>query len=179
MIENLIVRELEEDDIVSLLKLDHDYDTDYVWQMDISRSNDETNVKFKQVRLPRSMQVEYPQEAENLIISSSKHLVILAAVVEGEIIGYVNLNHRSSTKLVNIFDLVIARRFRKQGFGSILIEAARVWAIKQGADRITIEMQSKNFPGISLALKLGFEFCGYSDRYYDNQDIALFFSKRI
>ena len=48
------------------------------------------------------------------------------------------------------------------------------------ADRPNIdEMQSKNYPGISMANKLGYEFCGYSDRYYTNQDIALFFAKRI
>jgi RimJ/RimL family protein N-acetyltransferase len=36
-------------------------------------------------------------------------------------------------------------------------------------------MQSKNYPAIALARKLGFSYSGYSDRYYADQDIALFF----
>jgi RimJ/RimL family protein N-acetyltransferase len=37
-------------------------------------------------------------------------------------------------------------------------------------------MQSKNHPAIAMARKLGFSYAGYSDRYYVDQDIALFFS---
>jgi RimJ/RimL family protein N-acetyltransferase len=40
-------------------------------------------------------------------------------------------------------------------------------------------MQSKNHPAIQLAHKLGFEFCGYNDHYFSNQDIALFFSRPL
>jgi ribosomal protein S18 acetylase RimI-like enzyme len=39
-----------------------------------------------------------------------------------------------------------------------------------------LDMQSKNYPAIRLAQKMGFVFSGYSDHYYPNQDIALFFS---
>jgi hypothetical protein len=42
-----------------------------------------------------------------------------------------------------------------------------------------LEMQSKNYPAIQLAQKLGFDFCGYNDNYFDNQDIAILFSKPI
>jgi RimJ/RimL family protein N-acetyltransferase len=39
-----------------------------------------------------------------------------------------------------------------------------------------MEMHSKNMAAVRLAMKMGFEFCGYNDQYYANQDIALFFS---
>jgi len=39
-----------------------------------------------------------------------------------------------------------------------------------------LEMQSKNYPAISLARKMGFVFSGYSDRYYPDREIALFFT---
>jgi RimJ/RimL family protein N-acetyltransferase len=38
-------------------------------------------------------------------------------------------------------------------------------------------LQSKNLPAIRLAQKFGYEFCGYNDQYYINQDVALFFAK--
>jgi hypothetical protein len=40
-------------------------------------------------------------------------------------------------------------------------------------------MQPKNYPAICLAQKLGFDLCGYNDRYFANQDIALFFAKNL
>jgi RimJ/RimL family protein N-acetyltransferase len=40
-------------------------------------------------------------------------------------------------------------------------------------------MSSKNNSAIRLAQKLGFEFCGYNDQYYENKDIALFFGRLI
>jgi hypothetical protein len=42
--------------------------------------------------------------------------------------------------------------------------------------QLFLEMQSKNIPAIRLATKMGSVFSGYSDRYYPNQDIALFFA---
>jgi hypothetical protein len=40
-------------------------------------------------------------------------------------------------------------------------------------------MQSKNHPAMMLAQKYGYEFCGYNDRYYSNQDIALVFMRAV
>jgi hypothetical protein len=40
-------------------------------------------------------------------------------------------------------------------------------------------MQSKNYPAIAFCKKQGMAYCGYSDRYYANQDIALFFGLHL
>ena len=47
------------------------------------------------------------------------------------------------------------------------------------ARRLVLEVISKNQPGIRLAQKFGFEFCGYNDQYYPNQDVALFFGRAL
>jgi hypothetical protein len=44
---------------------------------------------------------------------------------------------------------------------------------------MVLEMQPKNHAAISMAQKLGFDLCGYNDRYYSNRDIALFFSRSV
>lgn len=179
MHDNLTVREAAASDIDDLMNLDPSYQTDYVWQMDIDRSNEGTAVKFKQVKLPRSMQVEYPRSFEILAEEWKKRPGLLVAEMESKIIGYINMIHIPNTSLVSVTDLVIIRRLRSQGYGTALVQAGSAWAIHRGAARIVVEMQSKNYPAICLVSSLGFEFCGYNDRYYDNQDIALFFSKRI
>jgi RimJ/RimL family protein N-acetyltransferase len=40
-------------------------------------------------------------------------------------------------------------------------------------------MLSKNNAAIRLAQKLGYEFCGYNDHYYETQDIAIFFGRTL
>jgi GNAT superfamily N-acetyltransferase len=76
-----------------------------------------------------------------------------------------------------ITDLAVVHRLRRQGVASALILAAQQWARQKGYHRLVLEMQPKNYPAICMALKLGFDLCGYNDRYYPNHDIALFFAK--
>jgi ribosomal protein S18 acetylase RimI-like enzyme len=68
---------------------------------------------------------------------------------------------------------------RRQGVASALLGAAQDWASARSHRRLILEMQSKNVPGIRLAQKFGYEFCGYNDHYYLNQDVALFFAKAL
>jgi ribosomal protein S18 acetylase RimI-like enzyme len=75
-------------------------------------------------------------------------------------------------------DLVVAGRLRRQGIGSALVLAAQDWVANHSKSRrLVFAMQPKNFPAINLSQKLGFDFCGYNDHYYPNQDIAIFFEK--
>jgi GNAT superfamily N-acetyltransferase len=78
-----------------------------------------------------------------------------------------------------VTDLVVIRRLRRQGIGSALLLSAQDWARGRGCFRLVLEMQPKNYPAICLAQKLGFDLCGYNDRYYTNHDIALFFAKSV
>ena len=68
---------------------------------------------------------------------------------------------------------------RREGIGTALILAAQDWGIEHGARRIMLEIHSKNHPAIQMARKLNYEFCGYNDNYFPNQDIALFFSRSL
>ncbi|MEK6220834.1 MAG: GNAT family N-acetyltransferase [Chloroflexota bacterium] len=104
---------------------------------------------------------------------------LLAAEIQNEFAGYIRLQIAQNTGLVYVNDLAVQRKHRHHGVGTALLLGAQTWAANHGADRIVLEMQSKNFPAISLVNKLGFEFCGYNDRYYDSLEIALFFAKRV
>ena len=76
-------------------------------------------------------------------------------------------------------DLAVDRVHRRNGIGSALVLAAQDWCAKKGFHRLTLEMQPKNYPAIQFAYKLGFEFSGYNDQYYRDQEIAIFFSSYI
>jgi ribosomal protein S18 acetylase RimI-like enzyme len=78
-----------------------------------------------------------------------------------------------------VTDLAVKRRMRRQGIGSALLLAAQEWGSEHKQRYAVVEIQPKNYPAIQLAQKLGFDLCGYNDRYYANHDIALFFAKGL
>jgi len=173
------IRPAVAEDIPLLAELDHHYTSDYVWQLDVRAEEGQVNVSFRQTRLPRSVRVEYPRSPHALVEEWEKRAVILVALLESEVVGYISLDQNQAPVTNWITDLVVIRRMRRQGIGSGLILAAQDWARQTNNYRMVLEMQPKNYPCICLAQKLGFEFCGYNDHYYANHDIALFFAKAV
>ncbi|MBE0408894.1 MAG: GNAT family N-acetyltransferase [Anaerolineales bacterium] len=172
------IRPVKNTDVPSLLKLDHNYSSNKVWQMELNVNEAEVNLSFRQANLPRTVQVEYPRLPETLVEEWSKHAGILVALLGGEIIGYTRMVQDSFPFSILMTDLVVNQSQRRQGIGSALVLAALEWAnTRTGIRRLILEIQPKNYPAICLAKKLGFEFCGFNDHYYRNQDTALFFDK--
>lgn len=166
-------------DIPALIALDHNYSSDYVWQMEVHTEQGYTDVSFREVRLPRSVQVIYPRPVNNLPDDWTRRSGLLVAVMDDKPIGYVSLMMDIAPVTAWVTDFVVTRRLRRQGVGSALIIAAQDWSAQRDCRRIVLEMQPKNYPALRLARKLGFHFCGYNDRYYANHDIGLFFAKPL
>lgn len=175
----LTVRPAKADDQVPLLQIDHGYSTEYVWQMEIEQDGPQRNVHFRETRLPRPMAVPYPRSAALLEKDWATRAAHLVAQEDDRLLGYASLAAGPAPATCWVTDLVVSPVKRRQGVGAKLVLAAQKWAQQHGYQRLVLEMQSKNHPAIRLAQKLAFEFAGYSDRYYENQDIALFFAKRL
>lgn len=172
------VRPLEMTDLPVLIDIDHSYHTDHVWQMELEHSETSVSVKFREIKLPRSMKVDYPRAADLIADTWKEKTVVLVAQSGEEPIGYLAVSQGSAPGVSQVTDFAVLRRLRRSGVGTALVRGALIWQEQNGGAQLILEMQSKNYPAICLANKLGFEFCGYSDRYYRNQDIALFFAKR-
>jgi len=177
--DNYLIRRANSGDIPALMTLDHGYSTDHVWQMSSDRGSEEVGVTFREVRLPRPMRVTYPRDPDRLADEWVLREALLIAEIESEPLGYVSLVHGPAVDAGWIIDLVVSLRCRRQGVATRLIQAAREWCREHGLTKMFIEMQSKNYPAINLVKKLGFVFAGYSDHYYPEQDIALFFSLEL
>ncbi len=179
------VRPVSAADLPRILEIEHDYVSDHVWQMHVQKetgaSPDDVQVMvvFRQLQLPRSVHVAYPKPVARPAEQFTQDAGLLAAVLAGEVVGYIRLCTNIAPLTTWVTDLAVMRRHRRQGIGSGLVLAGQEWAHQQGSYRMILEMQPKNFPAISLAQKLGFDLCGYNDRYYPNHDIALFFAKSI
>jgi ribosomal protein S18 acetylase RimI-like enzyme len=165
-------------DIKTLITLEHSCETDYVWQVDVRRETGHAEAFFREVRLPRSVPVIYPRTTDSMVDEWNKS-GMLVAVMGGELAGYVRISDQMVPGTAWITDVVVARRFRRKGIGTMLVISAQQWAGQRGNKRMVIEMQSKNHPCIRLAQKLGYEFCGYNDQYYATRDVALFFGKML
>jgi ribosomal protein S18 acetylase RimI-like enzyme len=166
-------------DIPILVTIDHAGQTDYVWQMDLQREEGQLGAIFREIRLPHSVSVPYPRELTALPDSWNRRAGMLVAMIDGQVIGYVRMSDIILPRTAWLTDIVVSPRFRRQGVGSALILAAQTWAVGREDDRALLEMTTKNTSMICMARKLGYEFCGYNDLYYENQDIALFFGRSI
>jgi len=173
------IRPAAEADIPILTVLDHNYTSDYVWQMEHNAEEGQIGINFRQIHLPRSVRVEYPRSPAALAEDWQDRSALLVSTHDNEVVGYISINQKLAPVTNWVTDLAIVRRFRRQGIGSALLLAAQEWARQTNSYRMMLEMQPKNYPAISLAQKLGFEFCGYNDHYYANHDIALFFARTL
>jgi ribosomal protein S18 acetylase RimI-like enzyme len=176
---NLHLRAATDDDYELLLELDHSITSEYVWQMDLGQTSPRMGAQFRETRLPRSMKVDYPRSRDRQAVEWKQRAAVLIGEAEAKIVGYASLASGLAPGAIWITDLVVDVPYRRKGVGTRLLSAAQSWAREHGHDRLVLEMQSKNYPAIKLAEKLAFEFSGYNDKYYENQDIALFFAKRL
>jgi len=173
------IRPANSADIPVLMALEHGYTSDHVWQIDIQHGEGQVSVALRETRLPRSVRVETPYRGQKLADDWSRRAAVLTATLEKQPVGYVSLRTDIVPATAWIDDFTVLRRVRRQGIGTALVLSAQTWASQHDCRRMIIEMQSKNYPAISLAQKLGYDFSGYHERYFGNLDIALFFSKII
>lgn len=162
-----------------LSKIDPSNRTEYVWQMDRVITEGQITIGFREVRLPRAIQVEHPHPADLIHKTAQASSGVLVAVLKGTPIGYIILDESLVPSGVWIRDLAVIEEHRRQGIGTALLISAQEWAIQRRLRKIILETQSKNYPAIRMVVKMGFELSGYNDRYYANQDIALFFSRLL
>lgn len=180
---DILIRAAVEADWPHLLNFDSSYSTDYVWQMDwhddTTQPGGELRVAFRPTRLPRSMRVTFPRGQQALAQAWSQRVCFLVAEQAGQLHGYLHLTHAPMPGTAWVADFVVERRWRRGGVGTVLLNAALEWARHNGFGRVVLEMQAKNHPAIAFAQARGWLFCGYNDRYYPNQDVAVFFGRGL
>ncbi|MCJ7625911.1 MAG: GNAT family N-acetyltransferase [Anaerolineaceae bacterium] len=175
----IIIRPSIKSDLENIKKIQHHFQTTYVWQMERKAEAGQIYVNFREVRLPRSVRVEYPHQIENFNALWVQRSNLLVATEKDMVVGYIRLKEQSTPNLAWVTDLAVKREMRRKGIASALLLAGQEWAESKKLKRVIIETQSKNHPTINMVLKLGYEFCGYNDHYFENQDIALFFARYL
>ena len=173
------IRPANTNDLPRLMALDHSCSSDYVWQLELRREPNQITANFREVRLPRSVEVKYPRNPFTLAEEWARRDAGFVALQENNPVGYICLTEEHAASITWVTDIVVAPEWRRKGVGSALLMAGQTWALERGARRLVLEMQSKNQPCIRMMQKFGYEFCGYNDQYYPTQDVALFFGRAL
>jgi GNAT superfamily N-acetyltransferase len=179
MVASFEIRPAMASDVPRLMALDHSCSSDYVWQLELRREPGQVTAGFREVRLPRSIEVKYPRNPSSLADEWIHRDVVMVAMHDGIPIGYLCAIAEHASAVAWVTDIVVAPVQRRKGAASALLTATQAWALERGVRRLILEMQSKNQAYIRLAQKFGYEFCGYNDQYYLTQDVTLFFGRAI
>ncbi|MEO0562707.1 MAG: GNAT family N-acetyltransferase [Chloroflexota bacterium] len=177
----LTIRDAVPADIPLCHALDHTYQTDFVWQINIQGDSRQRNISLRQERLPRSMDVTYTPYTDNLSValSGNEAFLIAANRDNSQLYGYLVMTQDKVKPTATLRDIVVSKAYRRQGVATRLLSIARRWALSHNIERIFAQTQTKNFPAIQLLQKTGYAFCGYNDQYFENQDIAIFFAQAL
>lgn len=222
MVSTLIIRDALETDLPACLALDHSYETEYVWQMQVIQPPGQWGAIFKTERLPRAIEVAQTGSEHRLRLTLPPDQCLLvaeartvaappdtparspdrleffddSAALDGlpdeaadlttasgtatsTLLGYLSMRREPARRVGWIQDVVVDRAVRQGGIGTRLLRVARGWALEHGITRLMVETTTRQYPVISFCMATGFSFSGYNERYFDHQDITLFFSQTL
>lgn len=176
---NVQIRAAISTDLPRLMGLDHSCSSDYVWQLDVRKDAGQVTAFLREVRLPRTVRVDYPRDPYALADEWKHKSNLLTALEDDQPVGYVQFYEQVSSGSVWVTDLVVMPAARRRGIGSALLLAAQNWAVERNHRKVFAETLAKNYPAVCLMQKNAYEFCGYNDIYYATHDVALFFGRSI
>jgi GNAT superfamily N-acetyltransferase len=175
----ILIRQAVTPDIEVLAKFEHSVKTERVWQMTQNLDEEKISTSFVETELPREMRLAYPKSPDTLLDRWKHYSNVFVACITNAPVGYISFVSTFNPGMIWVKDLVVDELWRGKAVATTLIQAVTDWGIERDFVRMTLELSSKNYPAISLARKCGFDYAGFNDNYFNNNDIALFFSRYI
>jgi len=80
------------------MKIDPSSTTTHVWQMDYSDEPGQIGVAFREIRLPRSVRLEFPRSLDSMPDTWLDKSLFLVAAMEDQLVGYLTLSADIETK---------------------------------------------------------------------------------
>jgi len=161
------------------VQLDHQSQTQTVWQMQRQNDGDAIRTNFQPLRLPRTIEVTYPRTARDIKEDLYTLKGVLVAQTDDVLLGYAQVTFTSSDQGAWLRNWMVDAPARRHGIGTALLKQVMQWAKLRGANHLMVESTTRSYGGIQLLQSRGFLFCGFNDRYYPSQDIAIFFGQNL
>lgn len=84
------------------------------------------------------------------------NVIFIVAEYEGEVVGTVLATHDGRKGWIN--RLAVDKKFRRQGLGRLLVQAAESALENQGLEMFAALIEEDNLPSIELFRKMGYEY---------------------
>lgn len=94
---------------------------------------------------------------------------------DGKILGFAGLWFNIDE--AHIMNIAVKKEYRKNGFGTKLLEFLIVKAKEKNKICITLEVRDDNIPAILLYEKFNFEKIGIRKKYYNSENDAVIMTK--
>ena len=97
---------------------------------------------------------------------------------EGHTVGFL-IAHREPNKIGHIVTIDVVEGWRRQGVGTLLMDAAEEWARKQGLVGMYLETAEDNFRAQSFYRERGYEVAEKVEHYYSDGTAAWVMMKKL
>lgn len=104
---------------------------------------------------------------------------LLVADTGAGIVGYILLLKHRGTRLARLYSICVDHAARGQRIAEALMRAGEEAVRERGCAYLRLEVRRDNEPAIQLYRKLGYRLLGTIPRYYEDDQEALRFEKRI
>ncbi len=104
---------------------------------------------------------------------------LLVATGPTGLLGYILMLRHRGTRLARLYSICVDHRARGRGISEALMMAGEEAVRAAGYARLRLEVRRDNQPAISLYRKLGYRLFGTIPNYYEDDEEALRFEKRI
>ena len=101
------IRPTVANDLSRLMGFDHSVTSESVWQLELRREPGQVNASFREVRLPRSISIEYPHNPFALADDWVRKSMMYTGLVGQDPVGYISMLERGAASVVWVTDLVV------------------------------------------------------------------------
>jgi ribosomal protein S18 acetylase RimI-like enzyme len=96
-----------------------------------------------------------------------------------KILGYSRMHFYKWNNSAYIISLLVDAEHRRKGIGTHLLKFMEDFAREKRARVLMFDTSTDNAPALQLYFKNGFRICGYNDKIYENEKIALYLAKEL
>ena len=171
------IRPLTSADVSRLGQIDANFESDRF--LDLEKSIDGLNVTWRLIERPLDppfVSTDYSiQPGELAEIAGRIHAGGIHLIVEDNArpVALVDVETQDWRSAANVWHILIDRAYRRQGFGTQLMQRVIDWARSARLRGIVCETQTNNLPACRFYQRLGFQMCGIDDHFYTNEDVAV------
>jgi len=109
----------------------------------------------------------------------NEECVFFVAEKNKKVIGYSRMHLFKWYEGAHIVTIVVDKKFRRKGYGTLLIKEMEKFARNKGMKIITLDASPDNIEALIFYLKNGFRICGYRDKLEEKGKPIIYLSKKL